>query len=352
MLRTSSPSRPFASALLCLALPWATHASAAPAANTSPAHTQALPPVPAATSLLPAATPPKGIPYSTPSVTGTVLLHAQFPSAKVRPRDIYVWLPPSYAAHPERRYPVLYMHDGQCLFDPSDSLSHAEWGIDESTTALLREGALREAIIVGMSNTGMTRSEEYVPQKAIEGILGTGNAMEQRLRKDLAMIGTDLSKVKPASDAYLAFIVGELKPYIDSTYRTRPGREDTLVAGSSLGGLISLYAICEYPDTFGSAACISTHWTIGDGMMLDYLHRHGLPDPRTHRLNFDFGTETLDAPYEGYQRQADELVRKAGYSEGGNWVSLKFQGADHSEGAWQRRAPVYLKFLLGRTTTP
>jgi predicted alpha/beta superfamily hydrolase len=345
MPRLSLPTLPIASVLLCLAVSSPAHASD----DGNTAQAQALP-APATT--LPPATAPEGKPFRTPAVTGTVLLHAQFPSAKVRPRDVYVWLPPSYAAHPERRYPVLYMHDGQCLFDPSSSLSHAEWGIDESMTQLIGDGLLSEAIIVGMANTGMTRSEEYVPQKALEGIVGTGNAMEERLRQDLAKIGTDLSKVKPASNAYLSFIVGELKPFIDSTYRTRPGREDTLVAGSSLGGLISLYAICEYPDTFGSAACISTHWTIGDGMMLDYLRRHGLPDARTHRIYFDFGTETLDAPYEGYQRQADELMRKAGYSDGANWVSLKFQGANHSEGAWQLRAPVYLKFLLGRHATP
>ncbi len=303
----------------------------------------------ASTGLAPAArasSVPTPVPYHTPAITGTVLRYPDFPSAKVAPRDVFVWLPPSYATHPARRYPVLYMHDGQCLFDPTASLSHAEWGIYESMTRLIAAGKVREAIVVGIANTGH-RAEEYIPRKALDRVLGTGSAADHELHREAAMLGFRADAFHSMSDAYLAFIVTELKPFIDRTYRSLPDRSDTMVAGSSLGGLISLYAICEYPKVFGSAACISTHWTVGDGMMIGYLRRHGLPNPRTHRIYFDYGTRTLDRDYGKYQVRVDALMRAAGYTDGLNWVTREFPGADHSERSWHDRAPVYLDFLLG-----
>lgn len=289
---------------------------------------------------------PPPVPYRTPATTGTILRYPDFPSSKVAPRDVFVWLPPSYSSHPDRRYPVLYMQDGQCLFDPTASLSHAEWGIDEAMTRLIAEGRVREAIVVGIANTRL-RAEEYIPRKALDLILGRNQAAERELQREARMLGFNANPFHPLSDAYLAFVVSELKPFIDRAYRTLPDRADTMVAGSSLGGLISLYAICEYPGVFGSAACISTHWPVGDGMTVEYLRRHGPPDPRTHRLYFDYGTRTLDRGYEPYQKQVDAIMRSAGYVEGRNWVTRKFPGADHSERSWRDRAPVYLEFLLG-----
>ena len=115
--------------------------------------------------------------------------------------------------------------------------------------------------------------------------------------------------------------------------------------GSSAGALVSVYAIAEYPNIFGGAGGISTHWPVGDGIVIDYLHDH-LPDPRSHRLYFDFGTKTLDAAYEPYQRKMDEVMRKAGYKEGNNWITRKFAGDEHSERAWRKRVDVPLTFFL------
>ena len=150
-----------------------------------------------------------------------------------------------------------------------------------------------------------------------------------------------------SSDNYLRFIVEELKPFIDGTYRTQPGRGNTFVIGSSMGGLISAYAISEYPGIFGGAACMSPHWVIGNGAVVKWLNHH-LPSAGAHRLYFDYGTETLDADYEPYQQQMDEVMRQHGYIAGEDWITLRFDGADHSPRAWRERLHVPLKFLLGK----
>jgi len=202
-------------------------------------------------------------------------------------------------------------------------------------TRLIEGGEVRPAIIVGIWNTAKRR-EEYMPQRAVQGtvrfnIPGAADIRPQGI----------------ISDRYVDFIVQELKPFIDGTYRTLPGRADTYVMGSSMGGLISQYAMSRHPETFGGAGCVSTHWPAGDGIALDDFATH-LPDPATHRYWFDYGTETLDATYEPYQRRADEILRKAGYVEGSNWITKKFEGAEHSEKAWRLRVDQPLKFLLGR----
>jgi predicted alpha/beta superfamily hydrolase len=270
------------------------------------------------------------------AATGTVEGYQDFPSAHVAARTVDVWLPPGYAAHPHQRYPVLYMHDGQNLFDPALSYIGVDWGVDEAMTRLIAEGRAREAIVVGIWNTPL-RLQEYMPRKPVAG--------------DALAIGVegmgDLPAASIVSDQYLAFLVNELKPFIDATYRTRAGRGDTFVMGSSMGGLISLYAAAEYPRVFGGVGAVSTHWPIGNGVVVDWLGTH-LPDPRSHRLYYDFGTATLDAQYEPYQRRMDAMMRAGGYSEGRNWVTRKFEGAEHSERAWQKRVDVPLVFLLGQ----
>jgi len=268
--------------------------------------------------------------------TGTLESWQDVPSAHVAARNVDVWLPPGYSANPRKRYPVVYMHDGQNLFDPSLSYyTRTDWGVDETMTKLAAEGRVREAIVVGVWNTPL-RLQEYMPRKAVAG--------------EALPIGVDgmgeLGASSIVSDAYLAFLVEELKPFIDATYRTRRGRDDTFVMGSSMGGLISLYAIAQYPQVFGGAGALSTHWPIGNGVVIDWLASH-LPDPRTHRLYFDHGTATLDARYAPYQQRMDAIVRNHGYAEGRNFMSRVFEGAGHSESAWRQRVDVPLEFLLG-----
>jgi pimeloyl-ACP methyl ester carboxylesterase len=255
----------------------------------------------------------------------------------VAARRVDVWLPPRYDANAKRRYPVLYMHDGQNLFDPALSYIGVDWGIDETMTRLVREGAVREAIVVGVWNTPK-RSEEYLPAKAVT---------ESKMPDDWPDMFW-LRKLTNVSDDYLRFLVEELKPFVDANYRTLPDRANTFTMGSSAGALISIYALAEYPEVFGGAGGVSTHWPIGDGLPIDYLEPR-LPGLRGgHRFYFDFGTETLDSNYGPYQRRVDALMRRAGYVEGVDWMTRKYEGDEHSEHAWRRRVDVPLQFLLGR----
>ena len=145
---------------------------------------------------------------------------------------------------------MLYMHDGQNLFDAKLSFSGVAWGIDKAAATLADENRIRAPIVVGIWNTGR-RAQEYMPQKPLEA---APSSLADRFATNFN--GT------PVSDAYLRFIVTELKPFVDATYRTLPAQADTNVMGSSMGGLISLYALCEYPDVFGGAACLSSSWTV------------------------------------------------------------------------------------------
>ena len=279
-----------------------------------------------------------------PGVTGTLRQHERFPSDHVAPRNVNVWLPPSYEKDPKARYPVLYMHDGQNLHDPKTSFLGIDWGVDEAMTELIRAGKVREAIVVGVWNTPK-RVQEYLPAKMI--LSRKPGKEREAVFRELAKGGVKLDEKGLLSDRYLKFLVEELKPFIDKTYRTKTGRADTFVMGSSAGALISLYAVCEYPDVFGGAGCVSTHWPIGDGLMIEYA-RDRLPDPKTHRLYFDFGTKTLDEGYEPYQKKMDAALLASGYTKGRNWVTRKFDGAEHSERAWRARVHVPLEFFFQR----
>lgn len=270
----------------------------------------------------------------TKAVVGTVKRHSDFPSKFVKPRHLDVSLPPSYATNPKKKYPVLYMHDGQMLFDWTTTWNKQEWQVDEMMTKLIAENKIREAIVVGVWNTDK-RVKEYMPQKAF--------AMATAEQKaEAAKFG--ITEVE--SENYLKFLVMEVKPFIDKNYRTLKGQKDTLVMGSSMGGLISLYAISEYPKVFGGAGCVSTHFPIANGVMIEYM-KTALPSPKDHKIYFDYGTETLDSTYEPFQIKADEVMKAKGFTAK-NWLTRKFQGDDHSEKSWAKRLDIPLIFLLGK----
>ncbi len=278
---------------------------------------------------------PEPTPLTGPGITGTLLRYESMPSRHVTPRNVDVWLPPDYDADNGRRYPVLYMHDGQNLFDPATSYGGVDWGVDETMTRLIENGEIRPAIVVGIWNSPRRR-EEYMPQRAVR----------DRVRFNVPG-SEDKAAADIISDRYLAFLVDELRPFIDTHFRTMTGRQDTYVMGSSMGGLVSQYAMSRYPDVYGGAGCVSTHWPAGDGIALEDFAAY-LPDPATHRYYFDYGTATLDAGYEPYQRRADEILRRAGYIEGDNWITLRFEGAEHSERSWRLRVDRPLVFLIGK----
>jgi hypothetical protein len=267
--------------------------------------------------------------------------YPDFPSKYVTARNVDVWVPPDYTQQPEKDYPVIYMHDGQNLFDPALSFSGETWGVAEAITQLTREKQLEGAIVVGIWNGGAMRVRDYMPQKPLE--------IPAAARLKASFIAQQ--KGGPVSDNYLRFMVEELKPLIDRTYRTMPGQAHTITIGSSMGGLISLYALVEYPEVFGGAGCVSTHWPIGGwpnsgDLLVDYFGA-ALPPPGGHKLYFDYGTAGLDGSYAPFQARMDGWLQKAGYTQGRDCLSRVFEGEDHSERAWRKRLAIPLRFLLG-----
>lgn len=264
-----------------------------------------------------------------------------FKSSYVDARNIDVWVPQNF--NKNKKYAVLYMQDGQMLYDASGSWNAKEWDVDETLTRLLNEGIIQDVIVVGIYNNGNKRHTEYFPQKAIEYI-----AEPQRSQ----YLG--LMPEGPIADNYLKFIVEELKPFIDTTFPTYKDQKHTFIAGSSMGGLISFYALCEYPDIFGGAACLSTHWIGGydyntqipDGLN-EYLKKT-LPTPEKHRIYFDHGTTGLDANYPEFQKLVDETMKQKNYTTE-NWISLEFEGDDHNEKHWAARLDKPLVFLLRKS---
>lgn len=268
----------------------------------------------------------------------SIIHHKDFPSDYLDSRNVEVWIPNGYSANSKTGYKVLYIHDGQNVFNDKTAYGNVEWGIDETLDSLIANNLVAPTIVVAIWNNGQKRFPEYMPQ--IPGDFTSTRQAKAILKENFGV--TEL-----LSNRYLQFIVEELKPFIDSTYNTSPLKEDTAIMGSSMGGLISLYAISSYPEVFGAAGCVSTHWPvplIGQAYIQSLAST--LPDPEDHRIYFDYGTETLDAEYEPYQKLVDEIMRNKGYEQGINWITRKFEGAAHNEESWKKRAHIPLVFLL------
>jgi enterochelin esterase-like enzyme len=236
------------------------------------------------------------------------------------------------------------------LFDSSITWNKQEWGVDETVTKLMQQQKIRECIVVGIWNGGKSRHAEYFPQKPFESL----SKENQKLVYDAYRSGGQsiFSGLAISSDKYLKFLVEELKPFIDKTYSTLPDPSNTFVAGSSMGGLISLYAICEYPNVFGGAACLSTHWpgllsmenNPVPAVFFSYLKKY-LPSPKQHTIYFDHGTEKLDSMYASLQLEVDAIMKQKKYSKS-DWISRSWPGQDHSEKSWKSRLDVPVTFLL------
>lgn len=239
-----------------------------------------------------------------------------------RRRDIIVWLPPDYETNTSRRYPVLYMHDGQNLMDASTAFA-GEWNVDETAQRLVGESRVEPLIIVGVYNAGSDRSREYTPVSDPNSPSFPGGE----------------------ADAYGRFLVEELKPLIDSTYRTKPEPEHTGLAGSSLGGLVSMYLGMKHPDTFRRLGVISpsVFWA-----NRDILTRvNALPAKLPLRIWVDIGTDELSS---GETVEDAEALRDALVAKG--WVLeqdlryLKVEGGRHNEAAWSARFGSILEYLF------
>jgi enterochelin esterase-like enzyme len=280
--------------------------------------------------------------------TGTIQHFNNFPSKFVAARNVDVWLPNGY--NPNKKYAVLYMHDGQMLFDSTTTWNKQYWGVAETMATLIDQQKIPPCIVVGVWNSGTTRHLDYFPQKPFEMLT---QYQQDTLLKANRPTGAPVFSSNIQSDNYLRFLVTELKPFIDSSFSTYKKRKHTFIAGSSMGGLISMYAICQYPNVFGGAGCLSTHWpgifaTQNNPIpaaFMQYLQAH-LPKPKKHKIYFDYGTATLDAMYEPYQQQANEIMKAKGYTPK-HWITKKFEGAAHTETAWRKRLDGVLLFLMG-----
>ncbi len=212
----------------------------------------------------------------------------------------------------------------------------------------MAEGKTKDFIVVGIHNIPQIRWQDLFPEKAM-------NYMNVMIKDSLmALAKKDSINVDFKGDEYLKFLVEELKPVIDNQYSVYTDKSHTFVAGSSMGGLMSMYAISEYPDVFEGAACVSTHWVGAMPMpnnpypeaIFNYMDAN-LPKADSHRLYFDYGNKTLDQHYPQYAPRVDEILKAKGYSEA-NSKNLFFEGTDHSESSWNKRLDQPLTFLLGK----
>lgn len=277
--------------------------------------------------------------------SGTIRRIEGFQSKYVDARNVDIWVPDDYRY--EKRYAVLYMHDGQMLFDAAVTWNHQAWEVDTTVGKLSKEGAIRDVIVVGIWNNNEYRYAEYFPQKVLNIIP----------RKTRNIIVQKQLKNKPQADNYLKFIVNELKPRIDQEYSTLKEKESTFIMGSSMGGLISIYALCEFPDIFGGMAGLSTHFPLAAYELIDkntdthvaakfryYLRAH-LPEANTHKFYFDYGDQTLDSIYKPYQSAVDSIMHEKGYQPS-FWQTREFPGESHTEECWSKRLSIPLIFLL------
>lgn len=267
---------------------------------------------------------------------------AAVPSEHIAPTHVVVWLPPGYEAG-KRRYGVVYMHDGQNLFFPKRSGFNKVWAADQAVLRLITARRIDPVIVVGIDHPGKDRYRQYFPQ-----------AIAEFAPPEVRAVFENEGPVY--GDRYLKFLVTELKPLIDRTYRTRRDARHTTIVGSSMGGLISCYAFVEYPKVFGRAGCVSTHWllTMPDklppqadvlGLWRAYLTRN-LGKPAGRRLWMDHGTETLDANYGPWQRSIDADLTALGWREGRDFTTRVYPGAAHEENAWSARLDDVLAWLL------
>lgn len=257
------------------------------------------------------------------TLTGDVRPHTAFPSRFVKARDVWVWLPPGYDRDSTQRYPVLYFHDGNNVFDRATSFIGLEWGVDETADRLIRAGELRPFIAVAIANTP-DRMAEYT--SAADARHGGGRSAD-----------------------YLRFMLEELKPFVDRTYRTRTDAASTGVIGSSLGGLAALDAGLLHPEAFRLIGCVSPAvWWADQDLVKRVQSGKGAP----LRIWLDIGTaEGGDAAdreqsLTGARALHDALVRR-GYRDGVNLHYEEVAGAQHNEAAWAARVGRLMIFLLG-----
>lgn len=247
-------------------------------------------------------------------ITGKVEYYKNFVIDGLKPRDIIIWLPPNYEKETNMRYPVLYMHDGQNIFDPRTSSMFIDWQVDETADSLIRNGEIEPIIIVGMNNTD-DRSTEYSDT--------------------------------PLGRLYMKFIIEKVKPFVDSKYRTLTDAKNTAVAGSSMGGLISMMCAWEHPEVFSKAACFSPAFKIGN---IDYVKKvlEYSGKKKEISLYIDNGGVDLDAQLLPGVNEMVSALEKKGFVKDEDLFVYIDKTATHNEAAWAKRVWRPLKIFFGK----
>ncbi len=260
--------------------------------------------------------------------TGDLRLH-QFRSRVFRnTRFLRVWLPPGYddAQNSEKYYPVLYLNDGQNLFEAATSFGGVEWGVDETADRLIREGAVPPMIVVGMDNAGKDRLREYMPHRSMHPVM-----------------------LRVQGRRYPEFLLKEVMPFVEKTYRVATSPENTGLGGSSLGALIALYTVMARPGVFGRLLLESPSLWVSN--------RQAIKESRTVRVwpeliflavgTAEAGSVERDRTVVDDVRELAAILRRAVLSEKRLRLVIK-DGAGHNEAAWAERFPGALRFLFGQ----
>ena len=246
--------------------------------------------------------------------------------------NVEIWLPPGYDSVPSTRYPVLYMSDGQNLFDPRIASTGVDWGVDEAVVRLVQRGVIPPIIVVGVWNAA-DRGPEYSPwQRAPD---------------------------------YARFLTSELMPRVNREFRTLTGPGNTAAMGSSMGGLLSFYLVAHHPDVFGACGCLSTAFPLSEAMVTrvfpgaaptaapdttPYIIRDiaaGMTVPRGTRYWFDYGSLGIDSAFGPSHEAVRAWLLKQGLVEGRDFVVRRYDGATHNEASWRARLEDPLTFLFG-----
>jgi predicted alpha/beta superfamily hydrolase len=245
-------------------------------------------------------------------ITGTLRYHPQFEGKGIIPRNIVVWLPPDYEVDTLKRYPVLYMHDGQNLFDPSTSSFGTDWQMDETADSLIRQGKIKPLIIVGIYCTE-NRTAEYARD--------------------------DTSKL------YMDFVVNELKPFIDKNYRTLPDRENCYTGGSSAGGLISFKLHWEHNDVFSKALCFSPAFKIE---WIDYVKVvENSKNKKPINVYIANGGKGIDVRLQPGIDDMIKALEKKQYKLNKDYFVNIYPNDNHSEADWAKQLPYYFILMFG-----
>jgi predicted alpha/beta superfamily hydrolase len=255
---------------------------------------------------------------------GRLRIHPRFVTKYLSSsRDLIVYVPPGYDGDGERRHPVLYLQDGQNLFDPATAFGGQDWRVDETVDALIEQGVIEPIIVVGVYNAGVRRISEYTPTR-------------------------DKTRKKGGKgDRYAQMLAREAKPFLDREYRTR--RHDAAVGGSSLGGLVALEAALLYPRIFRKAAVLSPSVWWDNRSILRLVNQYDAPE--RPRLWLDAGTAEAEEVIPDLRLLRDALTAK-GWCPGETLGYAEIDGADHSEAAWAARLPDVLRFLYGIEGAP